>query len=118
MPMADEHLYYLNYRLDARPDGFGREEAKALTEEGLGSCDGMFLAPIIWPEDEGGNTHSSTQLMSMDGRTGEELSAHELFSVWSMMSKMLSEHPDLDPGRKEFTSHVFEAIRAAVLGKG
>lgn len=108
-----EHKYRLNYRLEPRPEGFDKEEAKKLSEEGLGSCDGMFLASIIWPEE--GNTHSSTQFMSMDGRTGQPLDGHELFDVWMKMAKTLVTNESLDDGRRMYALEVFETYRKALL---
>ena len=114
MPADDpkpEHLYRLQYRLDAHPEGFTKEVAQAATEEGFGSCDRAVLFSII----ELPNGSTTTAVLSMDGKTGP-MGDIELFKAWSLMAHQLSSSPTLDTGRREFCGEVFDAIRAAILG--
>jgi hypothetical protein len=107
-----QHPYHLKYRLDAFPEGFSVEEAKAAVEDGFGSCDAMLLASIIFPEDGS----YSCLFMSKDGRTGEDLPDAEWFKVWTMLAHRLAQSKTLgDDGRRQLAAYVFETIRQAVL---
>lgn len=106
------HQYRMNYRLIPRPEGFDKAEAKRLNdEEDLGSCDAVFVASII-NNDDGSSSHA---MFSMDGKTGEELDALELFKVWTLMANALSNDERLGEGRRALCHHTFEVVRAAVL---
>jgi hypothetical protein len=110
----DEHLYRVQYRLDAHPEGFTKEVAKKAVEEGFGSCDRAVLFSIV-DQPEGGTT---TMVLSLDGKTGP-MDDGELFKAWSLLTHKLSQSRELGEGRRAFCEQTFEIIRKAVMaGRG
>ena len=108
-----DHLYRLQYRLIAHPEGITKEQAKTdCDEKELGACDKAIIFSIIEPEGGG----SSTMILSRDGKTDKELDDYELFKAWSLMAHRLAQSSELDEGRRQLCHEVFEIIRQAVLG--
>ena len=110
-PPKTEHAYPMSYQLRTNNPPLTPEQAKAATEEGWGSCDAMLTASILFPEDGS----YSVFFDSKDGRTGQELTDHEWFKVWSMLTHRLAQSKTLDAGRKGFAASVFDVIRGAVI---
>ena len=108
--MAGEHLYRLQWRLDAYPEGFAASVAKAATEDGFGSCDKAVLITTVDLPDG-----SATRMLhSTDGLTGEPVSDYELFHTFALLAHRLSTSRELDEGRKQFAALVFHQIREAL----
>jgi hypothetical protein len=99
-----DHTYKLSYHLEPK-DTLSSER-----EDGEGLCDAMICHSIIFPPD-GSYSH---YLVSLDGRTGEEMSSNELFKAWTMMAATLSKREDLPPGKKELVTLTWEAVCAAM----
>lgn len=100
------HEYSLSYRLVRNDPPLSKEEAKAKTEEGYGSCDAAVVMAILYPEDGS----YSVLLSSLDGRTGEDLSDHEVFKAWWVLASRLAQSTTLDPGRAQFARITFESF--------
>lgn len=114
-PPKTEHAYPLSYQFRVNNPPLTPEQARADTEAGWGSCDAMLTASILFPEDGS----YSVKFASKDGRTGQELTDHEWFKVWSLLTHRLAQSKTLDSARKAFATDVFEVLRQAVLaGRG
>lgn len=109
-PPVYEHRYRLLWTLERRPAGVTRDEAP----EGHGLCDAVLFCSIIFPEDGSYSLH----FFPVDGRSEQEaLSDKEMFKVWALLSKRLSESKTLDEGRRFFAQMVFEQW-CEMLGMG
>lgn len=107
------HLYRILYRLDPKPEGLTKEQAKAAAEEGFGACDKAILFSIIEPEDGS----LSTLILSRDGKTGEELDDFDLFKHWTLFAHRLAQSQTLDEGRRGLATQVFKIVSEALRGE-
>lgn len=96
--------------LTAHPEGITAAE---LSEKNLCGTDALLVASVLYPPDGS----LSVLFLSLDGRTGKDLSDHEWFKVWTLLSKRLSESETLDGGRKEFAKITWDALRDALLSQ-
>lgn len=107
------HKYGVSYRLECNDPPMEVEEARRRAEEeGLGSCDAAVLLSILFPEDGS----YSVMLQSLDGRTGRELSDHEVFKAWWMLAERLGRSTTLEPRRAVWARATFEMIGEQILG--
>ena len=105
------HLYRLVYHVQPYPEGISRERiAKMQMEQDVGACDALLLVSILYPEDGS----LSLQMVGCDGRTGKTLDDLELFKVWTMLAKHLSESETLSGVKKEYAGRVFTDISNAL----
>lgn len=77
------HKYRLKYRFDAEVGSFDKSEART-KDDGL--SDALVLFSLIYP----GTGEFSQMFVSKDGRTGKNLADKELFKVWVLLGKTLS----------------------------
>lgn len=105
------HRYKMQYKAVHLPEGITGEQARADAMEGLGSCDAMLLASIIYPEDG----TLSILFIGYDGRTNAELEDIEWFKVWTMLTSRLANSKTLSAEKRTFCSTVFEAFRTEML---
>lgn len=96
------YRYHLLWQCEARPDGVEADDIPS----GYGGCDAMIFLSLLFPPD---GTYSM-KAITRDGRTGDALEAGELWKAWFMLSKVLADRADLDPGRRELCQHVFDTI--------
>lgn len=85
-----------------------------IREKKRGGCDAVVLHSILFQEDGG----RSEVIVSMDGRTGEQLPAVELFKSWAMMTFTLSKDERLSEAKRGFCASVHEAIAQALRKAG
>lgn len=95
-----EHKYKMTYELKQA------EVTATEVPEGYGACDAMIMHSIIFPPD-GSYSHF---MVSLDGRTGEDMDTAEEFKAWTMMAATLAKRDDLSPGRKELVEYVWNTI--------
>lgn len=104
-----EHKYKMKYKFDPEYGEFSSEEIK---ESGMGGTDAMIMMSCIYPEDGS----LSTQFWSFDGRNkGEELSTRELFKMWMMLGRNLSQRGDLDEFRQTLAKFPAETFFKTVI---
>lgn len=100
-----DHKYKLKYDLPHVPGEFSPDEIK---KEGMSGTDALIVFSLLYPED--GSFSALT--MSVDGRNdGKELDDNELFKVWALQAKNLSESKTLSNPKKRFAEIVFEMFR-------
>jgi hypothetical protein len=83
---------------------------------GLGCCDSAMFASIVHTEDG-----FSIQFMSVDGKTGKDLSDQALFKIWGLLAERLSKSKTLEEGTKKFLTSAWKPIAesmAKASGKG
>ena len=103
------HEYKIKFDFKREIGSFTADEIRGTDS---GATDAFVFVSILYPKDGSYSMHFS----SVDGRNnGEPLSDDELFKVWSLLSKRLSEG-DLSESKKQFVSSVWDAIKRAVLG--
>ena len=104
--------YKTKYQLSAEAGEFSKEELEA-GGDGTGGTDAFIFHSLLYPDD-GSFSHAS---FSFDGRNGgKSLPADEIFKVWIMTAKSLTEMEDLSPAKKGLAEATFETFRAAMLG--
>jgi hypothetical protein len=106
------HKYKLKYKLEHECGNFEKESIK----EGEGATDALLIFSLLYPED---GSYSQYHY-SIDGRNnGQEISDNDLFKIWTMLTKRLSDSKTLANNKKAFAGDVFKVIREAVLaGRG
>lgn len=109
MPTTEETRYYQTYLVEHHPEGLTAKEVGEI-EGDVGACHDLLITSIMY-EDNGG---SSTVFIS-NTREGEAMTPDELFKVWSLFTKHVSEALPVG-GRKALTMAAFEAVREVVLG--
>src|ERR1700761_5540680 len=102
-----ERTYPLTYEITPRPE---RVPASWVREQGLAACDAVVVLSMIYPEDGS----FSLAVPSLDGRTGEPVTDADLWKVWTMLAKNLSESPTLSAPKREFCELTFKAVFAAM----
>jgi hypothetical protein len=107
------HRYKMQYKVVPLPEGITVEQARAASKEGLGSCDAMLMASIIYPEDGS----LSILFIGHDGRTNDELADIEWFKVWTMLTARLAKSETLPEDKRAFCNAVFELVREAMSPK-
>lgn len=85
---------------------------KAEIPNGWGASDHLVVANILGRP--GTPEPLSIMFLSLDGDTGEPLSPHELFVVWTLLTLDVARELE-GTARGEFCHHVLETIRSAVL---
>lgn len=100
--------YHITHKITPHPEGLTREEVRALGD--VGACDDIILFSIIHGKDGS----LSTQIVSMDGRTGKDLADLELFKAWTMLASHLGESTTLTEGQRKLAATAFEVIRGAI----
>lgn len=110
------HKYRLLYKMEVPPTPLAKEEVP----EGWSATDALLLVSMLYPDDGS----FSSLIIPVDGRPGVPLSDErsvldddQMFKVWSLMAKRLSESKTLGAGKKDFARMVFDTIRAAILGQ-
>lgn len=102
------HKYKTKYKLKPEYGKFTEEEIR---KERIGGCDAFIFFSIIFPED---GSYSQT-FYSFDGRNkGKELSSNDLWKVWAMMSKNLSDRTDLSEWKRELAEMTFNTIKEVI----
>lgn len=111
------HRYKLLYKVELPSRPVTKEEVP----EGYSATDALFLVSMLYPEDGS----FSSLIIPVDGRPGAPLDSEqsvlsddEVFKVWSLMAKRLSESRTLGVGKKELARQVFEAVRVAIMAGG
>jgi len=107
----NNHVYRLQYKVTAKPEGLTADEAtKGLETDGLGACDALFYASIMYPEDGS----LSILFDGLDGRTGAVLDDREWWKVWVFLAQRLGMSKTLDENRKAICRDVFETVMEAL----
>lgn len=99
--------YHVTYEVEPHTEGLTREEALA-TEKGAATA--VIIASLLYPEDGS----YSAEFVTLDGRTAKALGDDEVFKAWTMLTAYLAESEELSPGKREFCTSVFEAVRRAM----
>ena len=76
-----------------------------------GACHDVWIGSITKSEEG-----KSYAFISMDGKTGDEVSHDELFALWVIMAGVLEDNLE-DGGRKKICGEVFKTVQDAVLTK-
>jgi len=103
----EENKYFVTYNLTSHPDGIAREQVP----EGDGAATAVAILSMIYPPDGS----FSLLVASLDGRTGETVSDKELWKVWTLMAKELSNSATLSPNKKELCALTFDIMRQGIL---
>jgi len=113
-----EYKYQLKYKIIAVAGSWTKKQLIEENNDEIGGTDAAIFVSILYPPDGS----LSVKTMTFDGRGCEDknprhLADSELFKVWSMWAKVLSESKTLDEGRRSFASNVFERIRKQIVKK-
>ena len=79
---------------------------------GRGGSDAAVLLSIAYAR--GG---FSLAIMSLDGRTGEQVDDGEIFKAWAILAHRLAESATLAPGQQELARAVHEYVRRIVTAQ-
>jgi len=105
----EDKKYKIRYDLAPEVGSFTKDEIGD-----MGGTDSFLVVSCLYPEDGS----FSMLHTSLDGRTGEEMTGRELFKIFIMLGKNLSERSDLDDLRKEISKFPAESFFAAIKGTG
>lgn len=106
--------YKVVYTINHYKDG---KDVEWVKQNGLGACDAALLGSVVRTEDGG----VSVLFVSLDGKTGEDLTDQELFKLWGMLGEKLSKSTMLGDGSRKLCAAAWGAIKDAmskVSGKG
>jgi hypothetical protein len=95
--MSYEHKYKLKYDLSYKAGEFKKEDFE---EDGSGGTDALIMFSCIYPEDGS----LSTLHWSIDGRTNEPCTDREIFKIWMLLGRKLSESGALDEYRRNLAA--------------
>lgn len=98
--------YNVRYAVEASSEGWAPEE---LGDDG--GADALVLISIIF-EDDGGR---SDVVLSVDGRTGDQLPDIELFKSWVMLAHRLMGSAELADEAQALCRAVFVDVQARVM---
>jgi hypothetical protein len=102
----DSSRYPITYRVEHHEEPWTRAQ---VLDAGRGACDAIVTVSIIRCE------HGVSQLVvSLDGDTGEELTADELWSAWTAWAYDLMQREDLGPGKRTQCRLVHEQVEEAI----
>lgn len=108
--MSDFNKYHLFYDCFPEEEGLTKEEGKERYGERVGGCDCILIHSVIGePLNGEGLSHA---ILSMNGRTGEPLSAQQRFFLWASWAVMLVDELPAG-GAREAVRFVSEVIREA-----
>lgn len=97
-----DHKYKLKYKFENICGEFTAEEIKAAE---MGGTDALLVFSCIFPEDGS----LSVSHFSFDGRKGgQEMTPREVFKLWMMLGRSLSENPGLSEACQELASFPVE----------
>jgi len=102
-----EHTYKLKYSLAMEPGVWTKEQINADSNSNVGGTDAFLMFSCIYPTDNS----LSVQHHSMDGRTGKEMESSEIFKLWLMIGKALSEKTELGEVRRNLSRIPMEMFR-------
>lgn len=105
---TEERLYPIVYTINQYSKG---KDLAWIKENDLGACDDIFIANIITPPEGG----FSVKFDSMSGKTGKPLTDTEIFELWCLLTKRLSESKTLAKGTTGFLSNIWAEIKKAVF---
>lgn len=105
--------YHLTWKAERHPEGIAKTEVPP----GHDACDAILIASVV---GEFGNGKPLSVMFFSAVGTGDDahttLDDGELFEIWSMLAKNLSESIELGDGRRQLADFTFEAVRSARLG--
>lgn len=100
--------YHVTYKLESHPEGADASEI----QPGTGACHAVLIHSIIYPED-GSYSHL---FVSLDGRTGKDLTPNEEWKAWMMLGQTLLQREqgrdNLDPGKLDILRTLDAEVRA------
>lgn len=99
----------LTYKVDLWPKGIPDEEIP----KGESGCDAVIIHALT-QNGEG----DSSELISINGETGNPLTSEELWKEWARMAQRLSKAHDLPEHKKILCHTVHEHIRTLLLNAG
>lgn len=102
--------YALRYDLKLIAGEFSKED---IDQNETGLADALVVLSMLYPDDGS----FSLGIVSLDGRTNKPVSSTELFKVWTMIAKQLSETNELSDARRQITRLAFEVVRDAIVRK-
>lgn len=100
--------YKLTYDARVEDPPVTREQIEKV---GRGGCDAVVILSMLYPDDGS----FSLAVVSLDGRTGEQIEDKELFKAWWLLASRLGESETLDPVRRMLAKTSFELIREFFL---
>jgi hypothetical protein len=99
-----EHKYKLKYEFKPEAGEFTADEIK---EAGVGGTDAVLFFSCIYPEDGS----LSIRHDSFDGRNGgKPMTSQEMFKMWMLIGKKLSQDPELGELRREIAGFPAESF--------
>ena len=111
-----ERTYPLTYSIHPEDPPRTHAEIEARKNPDVGACDAIILCSMNYPMDGS----FSLEIASLDGRAGPPayapVSSIDLFKVWSLLAKQLSEDPELEGDeRAAMAKRAFEEVRQWIL---
>ena len=98
MTKSDRYFirYDINFDLDEK--GFTPDQVAEYGDD-PGACDAFIFHSICFPKDRSGIARTE-ELITVDGRTGMDLSADDFVASWLAMTFGLAQHPELSPEQR------------------
>ena len=107
-----EHKYKLQYEFKPKAGEFTAEEVR---KSGLGGTDAILMFSCIYPEDGSLSVSHS----SFDGRNdGKPMVSSEVFKMWLMMGRHLSQAKDLDGFQQDLAAYPIDNYYKMMKGDG
>lgn len=98
--------YHVTYEITPHPAGIELDDIP----KGHGAADALYVLSIIHPEGGG----FSVAHVGLDGRTGEDVPALDVFKAWCILAHSLSEDERLTPNKRVLCGAVHDAVVAAI----
>ncbi|WP_394824965.1 hypothetical protein [Pendulispora albinea] len=102
--------YRIKYTVER--GNFTQEELRAMR---AGGCDALVLASILRGGAVPQQESSSVALLSLDGSSGENVIATDLFLIFSHLASMLAKHEELPSWQRAVAHDTFAQVRENVL---
>jgi len=103
-----EQVYPLTYKLEVHNPPLTRTQVTEDRNRGAG--DAALLFSLVYPPDGS----FKILMVSVDGRTGDELTDDEVFKVWAMAASRLGKSETLAPWKKEIAQTFFDTFAEIV----
>jgi hypothetical protein len=105
--MPDPKKYPLTYDVRQEEPPLTPDEVQHLSR---GAADAVVILSMIYPPDGS----FSLSVVSLDGRTGEEVTDNELWKVWTMLSYQLARSKTLAEPKRELAETLHECVATAL----
>jgi len=100
--------YPITYNIKRHDPPLEKDE---VIEKELGGCDSIIIISQIYPEDGS----YSQAIVSLDGRTNDDVGLDELWKAWTIMAASLAKEEALSPSKRSLCNQVIEIVRESIL---